>query len=351
MTTAAILRHLALGLSLALLSAIIVRLMISLRVMDTPEARKAHTRPTPKGGGVGVVIAFLVGIILLYRYAEFARLANEYFLGVIAAAAAIAIVAFLDDIYDWPFTVKLAVQWLAALVAVGTGLYVHDYAVPYLGPVYIGWVGVPATLVWLLFTTNAMNFIDGLNGLASGVTLIASGFLAYIAMTHGNAFCYAACGLLGAGLLGFLPFNFPRARIFLGDVGSQFCGFMLAVLGVVASRFDGVSLSFLLVPMLLSGVLFDVAFTLARRIWSGERITQPHRGHLYQVAQRSGVPATIVTLVHWGFAVLGGAASLVFLTVEPSGKLLVLVALIVPQLTWLAYVISRAGRSALGSWG
>ena len=95
----------------------------------------------------------------------------------------------------------------------------------------------------------------------------------------------------------------------------------------------------------------DVAFTLARRIWSGERITQPHRGHLYQVAQRSGVPATIVTLVHWGFAVLGGAASLVFLNVEPSGKLLVLVALIVPQLTWLAYVISRARREALDSWG
>jgi len=325
--------------------------MISLRVMDTPEARKAHTRPTPKGGGVGVVVAFLVGIVLLYRYAEFARLADEYFLGVIAAAVTIAIVAFLDDIFDWPFLVKLGVQWLAALVAVGTGLYVHDYAIPYVGPVYIGWIGIPATLVWLLFTTNAVNFIDGLNGLASGVTLIACGFLAYIGITHGGPFCYAACGLLGAGLLGFLPFNFPDARIFMGDVGSQFCGFMLAVLGVVASRFESVPLSFLLVPMLLSGVLFDVAFTLARRILAGEAVTKPHRGHLYQVAQRSGLPAVTVTLIHWAFALLGGVCCLVFLRTDPEWRPLVPFVTLGPQMPWLMFVMLRARHAELGRWG
>src|ERR1700689_5442564 len=140
MTLAALLRHLAAGLGLALLSALVVRAMISLRVMDTPEARKVHDRPTPKGGGVGIVAAFLVGLLLLYYFAEFARLAREYFLGVIAAAFAIAFVAFLDDLFDWSFKVKLGVQALAALVAVGTGIYVHDYAVPYVGAVYIGWI-------------------------------------------------------------------------------------------------------------------------------------------------------------------------------------------------------------------
>ena len=108
---------------------------------------------------------------------------------------------------------------------------------------------------------------------------------------HGGWFAYGASLLLIGGVAGFLPFNFPRARIFMGDVGSQFCGFMLAVLAVVASRFEGVELSFLLVPMLLSGVLFDVAFTLVRRWHAGERLTAPHRGHLYQVAQRTGIPA------------------------------------------------------------
>jgi UDP-GlcNAc:undecaprenyl-phosphate/decaprenyl-phosphate GlcNAc-1-phosphate transferase len=351
MTSAALLRHFAAGLGLALLSALVVRAMISLRMMDTPEVRKVHVRPTPKGGGVGIVAAFLVGLVLLYHFAEFARLANEYFLGVIAAAFAIAAVAFLDDLYDWSFMVKLGVQTLAALVAVSTGIYLHDYSVPYVGAVYIGWIGLPVTVVWLLFTTNAVNFIDGLNGLASGVTLIACAFLALFSASYGGWFCYAASGLLGAGLLGFLPFNFPRARIFMGDVGSQFCGFMIAVLGVVASRFEGVSLSFLLVPLLLSGVLFDVGFTLVRRLLAGERVTQPHRGHLYQIAQRSGIPAVTVTLIHWAFALLGGVCGIAFLDASGDWKLVPLYLTVLVQLGWLAFVIWYARRKALGRWG
>ena len=137
---------------------------------------------------------------------------------------------------------------------------------------------------------------------------------------HGGWFAYFAALLLAAGVVGFLPFNFPRARIFMGDVGSQFCGFVLAVLAVVASRFEGVELSFLIVPMLLSGVLFDVAFTLARRLLAGERITEAHRGHLYQVAVRTGVPAWAVTLIHAGFAAFGGLVALLFIAVPVAAK-------------------------------
>jgi UDP-GlcNAc:undecaprenyl-phosphate/decaprenyl-phosphate GlcNAc-1-phosphate transferase len=350
-TSLAILRHLAFGVLLALLSAAVVRAMIALRVMDTPEERKAHDRPTPKGGGAGIVVAFLFGLLLLYGFAQFARLANEYFLGVIAASLAIAVVAFLDDLFDWPFVAKLGIQAIAALVAVSTGIYLHDYRVPNLGPIHVGWIGPPVTLAWLLFTTNAVNFIDGLNGLAGGVILIASLFLAYFSASYGSWFCYAASGMLAAGLLGFLPFNFPRARIFMGDVGSQFCGFMIAVLGVVASRFDGSELSFLLVPMLLSGVLFDVAFTLIRRGLAGERLTQPHRGHLYQVAQRAGVPAVTVTLIHWGFAVFGGLCGLAFEQVPGEWKLVALCATFAPQLVWLGFVVHTASRKGIAQWG
>jgi UDP-GlcNAc:undecaprenyl-phosphate GlcNAc-1-phosphate transferase len=217
--------------------------------------------------------------------------------------------------------------------------------------VHVGWIGPPVTLAWLLFTTNAVNFIDGLNGLASGVILIASLFLVGFSAGYGSWFCYAASGMLAAGLLGFLPFNFPRARIFMGDVGSQFCGFMIAVLGVIASRFDGSELSFLLVPMLLSGVLFDVAFTLIRRSVAGERLTQPHRGHLYQVAQRAGVPAVTVTLIHWGFAVFGGLCGLAFLQVPGDWKLLALGATLAPQVIWLGFVVHTASRNGIAQWG
>jgi UDP-GlcNAc:undecaprenyl-phosphate GlcNAc-1-phosphate transferase len=351
MTLAAFLRHLGFTAVLMLLSAATVRAMIAARVMDTPEARKAHDRPTPKGGGVGVVVTFLVGIAVLYRFAAFARLADPYFLGVIEASVAIAVVAFLDDLFDWPFTVKLGTQVLAALVAVVTGLSVTNFHIPYLGPVELAWAGVILSLLWIVFTTNAMNFIDGLNGLASGVALIACLFIVFIAERHGGWFAYAAAGLLAAGLAGFLPFNFPKARIFMGDVGSQFCGFMLAVLAIVASRFDGVELSFLLMPMLLSGVLFDVAFTLARRALQGESITQPHRGHLYQVAQRSGLSPVAVTLVHWGFAVYGGACCLLFIAAPSAYKPPVPFLTLLPQLAWVCFVTNRARAARLGRWG
>ena len=351
MALVAVLRHLAFVVFLAVFSAAIVRAMIAVRLMDTPAARKAHDRPTPKGGGVGIVLAFLVGIGVLYRFAEFARLADPYFLGVIEASLAIAVVAFLDDLFDWPFTVKLAAQVLAAAVAVGSGLYVADYRVPYIGAVPIGWLGVPITAVWLLFATNAMNFIDGLNGLAGGVALIACLFLGSIAAMHGGWFVYSACGLLAAGLTGFLPFNFPHARIFMGDVGSQFCGFILAVLAVVAGRIEGVSLSFMLVPMLLSGVLFDVAFTLVRRAWADEAVTQPHRGHLYQVAHRSGMSAPAVTLIHWAFAGFGGLCCLLFIAVPWTVKPYVLLLPVLPQLVWARYVAKRARAVGLERWG
>jgi UDP-GlcNAc:undecaprenyl-phosphate/decaprenyl-phosphate GlcNAc-1-phosphate transferase len=351
MTSAAFIRHLALAAVLILLSAAIVRAMISARIMDTPETRKLHTKPTPKGGGVAVVVTFLAGIAVLYRYGEFARLADPYFIGVIEASVSIAVVSFLDDLYDWPFIIKLGAQVLAALVAVSSGLYVADPHIPLHGALPLGLVGAAASLVWILFTTNAMNFIDGMNGLASGVSLIACLFLAFIAEQSGGWFAYAAAGLLACGLAGFLPFNFPRARIFMGDVGSQFCGFVLAMLAIVASRFDGVTLSFLLMPMLLSGVLYDVAFTLGRRTLQREAVARPHRGHLYQIAQRSGMTPVTVTLLHWTFAIYGGLCCLAFLQAPILWKPVVLLLVLPPQLVWTGYVFRRANQARLGRWG
>jgi len=350
LTTDAVLTHLMFAAMLALLSAALVRAMIGLGPADRPDARKAHTRVVPKGGGVGIVAAFLVGIAVLYRYAEFSRLADPYFRGVILAASAIAVVAFLDDVLDWPFTVKLAAQLAAAGLAVGSGLVVAELNLPWWGPIGLGWAAAPLTLAWILFATNAVNFIDGLNGLASGVSAIACLVLAAIAAAYGGWFVYFASLLLAAGLLGFLPFNFPQARIFMGDVGSQFCGFVLAVLAVAAGRFQGVELSVLLVPMLLFGVLFDVAFTLARRALAGDRLTEAHRSHLYQVAHRSGMNAVAITLLHWGFVLWGGLCCLLFVAVQGSAKPLPVLLVIPPQLAWAAYVTLRARRASLGRW-
>ncbi|MBB5373577.1 glycosyltransferase family 4 protein [Acidocella aromatica] len=343
-------RHLALMAGLAIFSAIVVRVMISIGVPDHPDPRKAHAHITPKSGGVGIVCAFLLGVLLLYRYGQVSRLAEPYFIGVIAAAVLIAAISFIDDLLNLPFLVKLLTQLACAGVAVASGLWVHMLALPYYGTVDFGAAGIAITLGFLVFVTNAMNFIDGLNGLASGVTLIASLFLAGIAGLHGGFFVYTASLLLAGGVLGFLPFNFPKGRIFMGDVGSQFCGFMLALFGVAATRFQGVPLSFLLVPFLLSGVFYDVAFTLIRRLLAGENIARAHNGHLYQVARRAGMDSRGVAVLHWGFAALGGITALAFLAapsaLRPAMGLLPLAV----QLVWTRYVIRRARIARLDRW-
>ena len=350
MTAAAFITHLGFFAALAGLSAMVVWGMTQVGVIDTPGARSSHTRPTPKGGGVGVVAAFLVGIALLYGFAAFSRIADPYFRAVIAAALGIAVVAWLDDVLAWPAWVKLAAQLAAAAVAVGSGLWVDMVRLPVLGAVWLGWFGALGTLAWIVVATNAMNFIDGLNGLAAGVCVIACLFLAWVAAMAGSWFVYFAALMLAAGLLGFLPFNFPAARIFMGDVGSQFCGFLLAVLAVAAGRFDGVELSLAMVPMLLFGVLFDVAFTLVRRAAGGDALMQAHRGRLYQLAQRSGMPAVRVTLVHWGFAVWGGVCCLGLVAAASPWKPVWVLLVAPPQMAWLAWVLRRARSTPIGAW-
>ena len=350
MTLVAFLRHLLFCAGLAMVSAVTVRAMISARVMDLPSARKAHAAPTPRGGGVGIVVAFMLGIAVLYGTATFSRLADPYFRGVILAAAAIAVVSFIDDIRDWPFAIKLGAQVLAAGAAVGSGLWISVFNLPYFGAVDVGWVGVPLTLGWILFATNAMNFIDGLNGLAAGTALVACLFLAFLAQQADGWFVYFAALLLASGVAGFLPFNFPQARIFMGDVGSQFCGFILAVLGVAAARFGTIEMSFLLVPLLLSGVLYDVALTLVRRGLAGDRLTEAHRGHLYQVAHRAGMNAAAIALVHWGFAAIGGIAAIGFVHASPAAKPVIAIAPLLPQLIWTIWVVRLARNAQIGRW-
>ncbi len=347
MTAAAFATHLGFCACLALLSAAAVWGMTVVGTIDTPGERSSHTRPTPKGGGVGIVLAFLVGMAVLYEVAAFGRIADPYFRAVMAAALGIAVVAFLDDRFYWPASVKLLAQIAAALLAVGGGLSLTFVRLPVVGTLQLGWFGPVVTVAWIVAATNAVNFIDGLNGLASGVTAIACAVLAAIGAWLGAPFIYFAALILLAGILGFLPFNFPHARIFMGDVGSQFCGFLLAVLAVAAGRFEAVELSIALVPMLLSGVLFDVAFTLLRRFLDAERLTEAHRGHLYQLAHRSGLPALYVTLVHWGFAVWGGLCCALFLLASPAGKPFCVLLVLLPQLAWLAYVSRRTARAGI----
>ena len=349
MSSAALLQHLTFALGLALLSAVAVRAMIAWPILDHPNGRSAHVRPTPRGGGVGAVLAFVVGMLVLYQVANSARIAERQFVGVILAAIAIAGVALAADVRSLSARLRFGAQLAAALVAVFSGLTLSRLAIPYVGPVELGFAGTLITVFWILGCTNAVNFMDGLDGLVGGVLLLACAALTAISALQGGGFVYAAALFLTAGFAGFLPFNLHPARIFMGDVGSQFAGFMLAVLAVAASRFDPTQLSFLIVPLLIFGLLFDAGFTLARRAAMGDRVGAPHRTHLYQMAQRAGMGTRAVAATHWAFAAFHAVLALVFLRLPPTWKPLIVLPALAVQLVWLGVVARRVRRAGL-SW-
>jgi UDP-GlcNAc:undecaprenyl-phosphate GlcNAc-1-phosphate transferase len=334
---------------LAVISAALVRVMIKVGALDHPVARSSHAVPTPKGGGVGIATAYALGTAwLLYKYKVPATAAIP-----LCAALLLAAVSYVDDVRAGPFGVKLAAQAVAAVAVMFAG--------DQLNKVYVGGqlidlpslLRIPLTFVLLLFVTNAVNFADGLNGLASGCVGVAG--LALATQAAAGAAPGLGGGALGeqamplvAGIAGFLPFNYPRARIFMGDVGSQLCGFVAADLAVRAAA----SPASLIVPLALVPVLADVAFTLVRRMLAGDRLTEAHRGHLYQIANRSGVGAANVTAVYWGMAAWGAVCGV--LAGGHGGGLVAGSAWgvigLAPMVAWFGYVVRTAKRAGITRW-
>ncbi|WP_439579440.1 glycosyltransferase family 4 protein [Elioraea sp.] len=349
-TLAALPTHLGFALALAALSAGIVWLTLRLGIMDVPNARSSHARPTPKGGGLGVVIATMAGLIVQYNIATIARIEDTYFVAVLVGAATIAAVSLADDLLDFSFRWKLAAQVLAALVPMPFGLTLDTVSLPFVGEVALGPLAWPVTLVWIVFLTNAMNFIDGLDGMCAGIATVAAAFLAAIAIVNGGAFVYVASLALAAGCAGFLPFNLPRARIFLGDVGSQFIGYLFAVLGIAAARFDTARVSMFIVPLLLAAPIFDVAFTLIRRALNGERLADAHRGHLYQVLARTGIAPVRVSALYWVVTAAAGVAGFRFLGLAPPAKLAVVLGAAALLGLYAAWVAARARQAGITVW-
>ncbi len=324
-------------------SSLVVRGMIRLAVMDMPGGRSAHDRPVPRGGGAGTVLVVLLGLPAIVLPLSGGRVPIGTVALLEAAIALLAAVSWLDDLRQLGYRAKLSAQLGAAALAVVAVLS----GLPMLPPPWLLWPAAVGGFCWLVLVTNAVNFIDGINGLAAGDIALCGLFAALLGWRTGAPVVVASGLMLASGLLGFLPFNYPRARIFLGDVGSQTCGLLAGTLSLLLFTVDGWSVTGLAVPLVLAGILWDVLFTLCRRLLARERVTQAHRGHLYQVATRSGVPAVRVTAIHWGFAAWGGGLSLALLPLHPVPAVVLALA---PQLSWTKMVRQRAKRAGLHRW-
>lgn len=340
--------HVLFGVALFCVSVLMTQVVLRFGVLDEPNDRSSHDRPTPSSGGLAIVFTFFVGFAVVWAVSSDARLSATYLAGFGVASLGIALVGLVDDLKLLKtFKLKLAVQFAAALVLVGFDIVFTRASLPGIGVFSLGWLGYPLTVLWVVGMTNVFNFMDGLNGLAAGTAVIVAGFLCVVTFGEGSYFVYIFCYIFAAGAAGFLVFNFPRARLFMGDVGSQFLGFSFATLAVIAAEIDVSRTSLLVVPLLFFNFIFDTAFTFARRVLRGENVMQAHRTHLYQLMNRLGFSHVRVSLFHYGVAAAQGGGALVLVRLGPDERALVFLPYLVFQILYAAVVIGSARRRGL----
>ena len=210
MTNIALLTHLLFGFVLFLLSAgICWYLARHPIILDIPNRRSSHDTPVPKSGGIAIVITFLVGVLAIYALADVVVIKDYFFLGFVCSALLIAIVSFIDDMITTKFFFRLSSQALSAIAIMAFGIVISELTLPWTGKVHLGIIGYVITFLWIVGLTNAFNFMDGINGIAGGTTIIACLFFGHICYTLGSNFAYIISYTITAGTLGFMLFNFP----------------------------------------------------------------------------------------------------------------------------------------------
>jgi UDP-N-acetylmuramyl pentapeptide phosphotransferase/UDP-N-acetylglucosamine-1-phosphate transferase len=285
------------------------------RALDTPNARSSHTRPTIRGGGIAIVAGFLAGLGL---WLIDGGTLSPRALGWLGGALLVAGVSYADDLEPLPALPRLIVHVLGALVLTFAGVQERDPSLL---------VVLALAFVYVIVLTNVYNFMDGIDGLAAVQAIVAGVGLAIAGSVVGNPLVAASGGLLAAASLGFGLYNFPPARMFMGDVGSTFLGFnfagltLLANIGVGGNRLP---IEFGLV--LFAPFVFDSLVTLSRRVVRGERWYAAHRSHYYQRLVSCRLSHGQVTSLYAGLGVVAAAAALAGLfATEPLRQVLAVV--------------------------
>lgn len=287
--------------------------------LDHPNARSLHATPTPRIGGLGVMAGVAAASLWL---------ADAALLPVLLAAFALAAVSFLDDVRGLP----VALRFLAHFVAAAACLLAMGLS---------GW-GLVAGVLAVVWMTNLYNFMDGADGLAGGMAAIGFGALALAAWLGGAPGLAAFCAAIAAAALAFLRFNFPPARVFMGDAGSIPLGFLAAALGIAGAR-QGVW-PWLFPLLVFSPFIVDASVTLARRGLRGEKIWQAHRSHYYQRAVLLG--ASHRQLAWAAYALMLACAALAFAVLAAPRFTAGLLALAVVAYGAIFLAIDRRWRQA-----
>ena len=291
---------------------VIARLVITLNITDNPNHRSSHTKPTPRCGGIAILGAYFTSFILTQAFFTSAPSIDlQPWLVLHAAMFVFAVIGFMDDVYSLSSTKRFLMQIIvAAVTVIFADLSLTTLTIPGLNTVSLGILGTLGAMLWLIAYTNIFNFMDGLNGISGGVAIINFCFLAIIAYRCHNTLVCTATLYLMAATLGFLIYNFPHGRLFMGDVGSYFLGFTLAGFTLILLTYNPQSLSPWIFIILYFNYIFDTALTVIQRTLKGQNITIAHREHLYQRLQQSGWSHAQVSSLYGSMSAVQGFASL-----------------------------------------
>ena len=281
--------------------ALLLRSRSAVHLTDQPNERSLHTVPTPRVGGLGVV----VGALPLAAF-----FADPPILVLLSCAALLALVSLADDVRSLPIQVRLPAHVAAATVAI------LAIAAPSMARPGLGAVESALAIVALVWMTNLFNFMDGSDGLAGGMATMGFGALALGAAGAGQTALALTCAVIASASAGFLVHNFPPARAFLGDAGSVPLGFLAGALGLHGALAGAWTLAF---PILVfSPFIADATVTLALRIARGERFWRAHRGHYYQRLVIAGWPPRRLALRAYGLMALAAGSALLARTQGPE---------------------------------
>ncbi|MCT4794869.1 MULTISPECIES: glycosyltransferase family 4 protein [Exiguobacterium] len=304
-----------------LITPLVRRFAYLIGAVDHPNARKVHVRTMPRIGGLAIFIAFLIGYALLLP-------ASRYNDAILIGAVVIVLTGLIDDRFQLSARVKLMGQMIATVVVLNSGMRIEMINLPFDQQLYLGSWSIPVTVLWLIGITNAINLIDGLDGLAAGVSSIALGTIAVLAIIQGNVYLTMMALLLLASTLGFLVHNFYPAKIFMGDTGALFLGYMLAVFSLIG--FKNVTLFSLVVPVLLLGLpISDTIFAIVRRLVQGRPPMSPDKSHMHHQLIDMGFTTRQAVLLMYGMTLFFGIASILFAKTTMLGAVITFVIVLI----------------------
>lgn len=304
--------------------------------VDLPNDRKIHEKITPRIGGLSIFIGAFLGVLYLQPH-------HEHLTEIFCGAVIIIITGILDDRFTLNPIAKLTGQLIATSFLIAGGLIIDRITLPFIGQIELGFFSVLVTVLWVVGITNAINLIDGLDGLATGVTTIALISLLIMAIVDAQVLVAYFCIVLIGSNLGFLYHNFYPAKIYMGDTGSNFLGYMIAVISILGLFKNIALLSFVIPIIVLAVPIFDTLFAILRRSLNKQNIMQADNKHIHYQLLAAGYSHRKTVLILYGISAIFGALAVIFSNASITANLFIVVILV-----FLLHILAEIAGLVLG---